>query len=356
MNNKQQTEHLKPTDSLGVYTRYAQQGASSRLRYYLYEEYLKKAFAELVFHPLFGKEYLENLYSGNGKSGFLAVRALLKRLYGLLKLEKNLLIEYELCPLLPASLELALISRRKYVLNFDDLVWKKYEKLPFLKNKYDTLISHASGVIAANRFLYDKISALNSNVLFVPTVVDLTAYSPAPVREKKTLKAAWIGTPVTFQACFLPFADTFRQLCSETGLEILVIARKDIPCIPGVNMTCVDWSEKTEGALLNTCDIGIMPLCDDDFSRGKSAYKLIQYAASGLPAIASPVGENRYFIRDGINGFTPKTPAEWLGALRQLEDNSRRTAMALEMQKQAWDYSLQKYGPIVVDFLKKSFS
>ena len=137
---------------------------------------------------------------------------------------------------------------------------------------------------------------------------------------------------------------------------IIVIARKDIPCIPGVNMTCVDWSEKTEGALLNTCDIGIMPLCDDDFSRGKSAYKLIQYAASGLPAIASPVGENRYFIRDGINGFTPKTPAEWLGALRQLEDNSRRTAMALEMQKQAWDYSLQKYGPIVVDFLKKSFS
>jgi glycosyltransferase involved in cell wall biosynthesis len=121
-------------------------------------------------------------------------------------------------------------------------------------------------------------------------------------------------------------------------------------------MTCLDWSRENEARLLSECDFGIMPLLDDDFSRGKSAYKLIQYAATGLPAIASPVGENKFFITPGVNGFTASTAEEWLDAVRQLKNLSTRQKMASAMQNKAFDYSLQKYAPVMTEFLLRCFS
>ena len=121
-------------------------------------------------------------------------------------------------------------------------------------------------------------------------------------------------------------------------------------------MTCVDWSEENEAGLLASCDFGVMPLTDDDFSRGKSAYKLIQYAAAGLPAVASPVGENSLFIREGVNGFSPASPEAWISAVKRLADPRLRAAMSEEMGKVSFDHSLQKYGPILTDFLKGCFA
>ena len=100
-----------------------------------------------------------------------------------------------------------------------------------------------------------------------------------------------------------------------------------------------------------------MPLTDDPFSRGKSAYKLIQYQAAGLPAIASPVGENVRVIRHGVTGFLADSPAEWADALKQLAaDSGLCAAMGLAARAAAFDYSLQKYGPVEAAFLRSALS
>jgi len=343
---------------LGIYTRYSERGASSRLRYFLYRKSFEEAGFAPVYHPLLKDEYLKRLYGGQGKSKRLFFEAMASRLFQLAAPEKNLLIEYELLPFFPAVAELFLLRRKKFVLNFDDLVWEKYKNLPCLGHKYDTLIRKASGVIAANHLLYDRAEKLNKRVILVPTAVDLEKYRTPPLLPKKegVLRAAWIGTPVTYRACFLPFAEIFKTVCRACPVEFLIIARADLPAVDGVPMTCVDWSEEDEAKLLASCDFGVMPLADDDFSRGKSAYKLIQYAAAGLPAVASPVGENRFFIREGINGFSPASPEEWVSAVKRLADPHLRGEMSEEMRKVSYDHSLQKYGPILTDFLKDCFA
>ena len=146
------------------------------------------------------------------------------------------------------------------------------------------------------------------------------------------------------------------MICAKTDMKILVIADESLPGIKGVDLTFVNWSAEKEAGLLASCDLGIMPLNDDIFSRGKSAYKLIQYAATGLPAIASPVGENKFFIKHGENGFLANSPAEWLAAVEQLSDLQIRQKMSAAMQKQAFEYSLQKYAPIMSEFLLRCFS
>ena len=341
---------------LGIYTRYSERGASSRLRYYLYRQALTEQGFLPQYHPFFTDGYLQKLYSGKGKSKTDALAALLKRFCRLPFLEKELLIEYELSPFLPAGVELFFIGKRKYVLNFDDLVWEKYKNISLLSGKFDKLIANAAGVIAANHLLYDRIKQLNPRVILIPTVVDLDHYRRREVRDTAVLRAAWIGTPVTFQECFLPLEKTLRTVCGEIPLEILVIASDRIAPLPGINMTSVNWSEETEVALLSSCDIGIMPLADNDFSRGKSAYKLIQYAAAGLPSVASPVGENKHFIRQGENGFCADTPEQWLSAVQYLSVTENRQKMSGAIYQTAYAYSLQKYAPVLADFLKACFS
>lgn len=116
-----------------------------------------------------------------------------------------------------------------------------------------------------------------------------------------------------------------------------------------------EWSPENEAALLSRCHAGIMPLpADDAFAAGKSAFKLIQYLAAGLPAIASPVGENRRVLRAGETGFFASAPGEWAEALRLLADDAVRIRLSANARVLARDYSIQKYGPIYAEFLREA--
>lgn len=88
--------------------------------------------------------------------------------------------------------------------------------------------------------------------------------------------------------------------------------------LPGVPVEYCTWNEATEVALLRTLDVGIMPLVDSPWERGKCGLKLIQYMACGLPVVASPVGVNAQIVRHGENGFLASTPQEWEAALAHL--------------------------------------
>jgi glycosyltransferase involved in cell wall biosynthesis len=115
------------------------------------------------------------------------------------------------------------------------------------------------------------------------------------------------------------------------------------------------WSEETEAASIQAMDIGIMPLTDTPWARGKCGYKLIQYMACGLPVIASPVGVNTEIVEHGVNGFLATTDADWREALVMLlRDPDLRNRMgAAGRRKVEEQYSLQVWGPRVADMLSK---
>lgn len=338
-------------DVLGVYTRYSELGASSRLRYYAYAQSWRDAGFAPEFHPFYPARYLRRLYAGRGASRLLAGASLLRRLLLSVRLPERLVLEYELLPYLPAGVEKALLRGHRYVLNFDDNVWEKYLDSPHLSGKYDALVEGASGVIVANRFLRERVEVRNSNVIEIPTAVDLDAYPAGRVPRRERTTVAWIGTPVTYPylEAAAPALQAMRRVAD---FRLLVLASRGLAArpIPGIETEYQDWSPETEGADLAACHFGIMPLNDDPFSRGKSAYKLIQYLAAGLPVIASPVGENNRVVKPGANGFLAASPQEWADAFRRLLDTPRNDAA----RESARAYSLQFWRPVCAGFLKEA--
>lgn len=340
---------------LGIYTRYSASGASSRLRYLRYAETLKKSGFDVHVHTLLPDRYLERLYSG--RSGrLIAAGAVLKRMRPLPRTESNLWIEYELLPYLPLTLEKILIGGRKFVLDFDDAVYLKYRNDPFLDGKYERLASRAAGVIAANDVLLEHFSRVNPNTVKIPTAVAPAAYSPTEHKHTR-FTAVWIGTPVTFHAHLEPFLPTLAGIRRELDLELVAIGAPSGAFDGAPWARALPWSEEAERTELPRCHVGIMPLPEHDgFAAGKSAYKLLQYLAAGIPVIASPIGENQVVVKPGTNGFTASTAGEWKAALCALAaDDALRDRMAENARRDAENYSVARIAPMIADFLKKSF-
>ena len=116
----------------------------------------------------------------------------------------------------------------------------------------------------------------------------------------------------------------------------------------------VKWTQEGEVPFLQTLDVGIMPLTDTPWARGKCGYKLIQYMACGLPVVASPVGVNRDIVEHGVNGFLAETDAEWRSAIETLlaDGELRRRMGAAGRRKVEEHYSLQVWGPRVAQMLR----
>ncbi len=341
---------------LGIYTRYSELGASSRLRCYRYADTLRDAGFDVRMHPLFGDDTLECLYNGRRRSAKLA-RDLARRLFAFPRAEKNLWIEYELFPGILYGMEKLLIGARRYVLSFDDAVYLKYRDRRPLDGKFERLAANAAGIMAANDLLLEHFSRFNANTVKIPTAVDTDALRPGGEKFPR-FTVVWIGTPVTFEKHLAPFAPMLNDLACGIGFDLLLIGAPAAAArqFPGARIEA--WSEKTERELLPRCHAGIMPLPDNDaFAAGKSAYKLLQYMAAGLPSVASPIGENQVVLRSGATGFHASTPEEWRDALRLLSaDPERRSAMAEAARNAADGYSVRRFAPAIANFLKKTFS
>lgn len=340
---------------LGIYTRYSELGASSRLRCYRYAGTLRNCGFDVRMHSLFGDDTLLALYAGRGRSLKLA-RDLARRMKELAGAEKNLWIEYELLPNIPYGIERKHLDGRRYVLSFDDAVYLNYRGKKLLDGKFERLASGAVGVMAANDLLVEHFSRFNANTVKIPTAVDTDALRPGEEKFPR-FTVVWIGTPVTFKAHLVPFAPMLNDLSSELGFDLLLIgapatAKKILPAA-----RVEAWSEPTERELLPKCHAGIMPLPDNDaFAAGKSAYKLLQYLAAGLPSVASPVGENKVVVRPGKTGFLAASPEEWRAAFQALvTDEKFRSELADAARNEAEKYSVRRYAPVIAKFFEKSF-
>ena len=343
-------------------TRYERLGSSSRVRFYQYFPYLKEQGVETTSAPFFTDEYVRGLYTGKATSFAAILRAYVQRVSVLLKSRRYdvLWVEKELFPWLPAWLE-ALLSNRKipYVVDYDDAVYHRYDMHPssliraVLGHKIDQVMRDAALVVVGNEYLAERARQAGAKrVEYLSSVVDVPSYeikdsssSTSPVR------IGWIGSPVT--APYLDGIDeAVNRLSREIPVQLILVGTGTINPFPGLQTQLYPWSEKLELTIAKMFDIGIMPLVDGPFERGKCGYKLVQYMAAGLPVVASPVGINSQIVTPEI-GYLASTTQEWLDALRKLGgDTELRFNMGGSGRQRAEKlYNLQRTAPQLLDLL-----
>ena len=342
--------------------RYGRLGASSRIRFYQYVPGLEAAGISIMAAPLFSDGYVRGLQK-NTKNLCEAARAYARRVQSFLNMRRFdlLWIEKEALPWLPTWFEKMLLSSVvPYVLDYDDAVFHYYDqhRNPILRTllagKHPSLIQRAALVVAGNAYLADfALAAGARQVVHIPTVIDLERYSLANLNNLKKEEpplVGWIGQRAT--ATFLtPYVPLFKRLIANGQARFTAIGI-DAPSF-GLPMSSIQWAEDTEVASIGSFDIGIMPLVDEPFERGKCGYKLVQYMACGLPVVASPVGVNRQIVEHGVNGFLAETPNQWERALSTLlKDAGLRHRMGQKgRQKVEAHYSLQVTGPKMAQLL-----
>jgi glycosyltransferase involved in cell wall biosynthesis len=232
-------------------------------------------------------------------------------------------IHREASPIGPPVFEwiLRFILRRKIVYDFDDAIWlsdKENERglVRFSKwrRKVRLICGWASSVSCANDYLCAYASQFNTRIILMPTTIDTDhVHNPdlhAYQKDLSRLTIGWTGSHSTLKYLKL-LEPTLTDIEREhPHVSFLVIAdRKPQLSLPGWEF--IPWNPDSEAQDLLRIDIGVMPLPDDNWTKGKSGLKCLQYFALGIPAVASRVGVNAKIIDHGRNGFLASTPEEW---------------------------------------------
>lgn len=200
-------------------------------------------------------------------------------------------------------------------------------------SKFKALVKQCDFVSAGNSELAKWVHHAEGNAKIFPTGVDIKNYEPIYEKDESLFSVAWVGLPGN-----LKYLEMVRPVFSKIQATYpqfqLVIISSDFPDWPEINIKKVIWSSEVEKTELAQAHVGIMPLTDDLFSRGKCAFKILQYMAAGLPAIASPVGANCDVIVDGQNGFLADSSADWHESLVKLIENpALRHNLALQARE-----------------------
>lgn len=317
--------------NLVFFTRHEKLGASSRYRSLQYFDYLRAQGHNVTQHHFFSDAYLRARYERKWLVGEV-VRCYTLRLWAALTATWGadaIIIEKELFPFQPAFTERLLRKRSaSLIYDYDDAIWHAYERRriePFgalFAEKISKVVKNADSVIAGSRYLEEQVKAWGAkNVARIPTTVPACHYRGQGLTTEKSSDIVWIGSNST-GAHVKDIFPVLERLYRERGSIARLIGfpraliEGDVPEFIDI----VPWSSETELEMLATARIGIMPLPDELFERGKCGFKLVQYMGVGLPTVASPVGENRYIIKDGETGYLADSHEQWYERLTVLLD------------------------------------
>jgi glycosyltransferase involved in cell wall biosynthesis len=323
-----------------------------RYRLEQWEPLLRERGVEITFEPFEDEELHALVYQPGriGKKLQLVSRGLARRL-SVINKARNYDLVYilrEAALLGPAVFERLLHQQRTpFVFDFDDAIFVSYRSpsngyLSYLKfaSKTKTICRLASHVMVGNPYLAEYASKVNDNVTVIPTTIDTQKYQVRAVPRAKRPAAAnnpslrsgycnaapgtelgppvigWTGSHSTVQ-----HLDTLRgalkKLAGREQFRLRVIGTPAYECAP-VQVEAMKWRADTELEDLNAIDIGVMPLPDDNWSKGKCGLKALQFMALGIPTICSPVGVNTDIIQDNENGFLAASEDEWVDKLSRL--------------------------------------
>jgi glycosyltransferase involved in cell wall biosynthesis len=220
--------------------------------------------------------------------------------------------------MIPERVTVERFTGGKRLFDVDDAIWLNSES-PFSER----IVEMCDGVIAGNSFLADHYRSLGKPVWIVPTVVDTDKWKPGEKLDDGLFRLGWLGTKYNlryFDPIEQPLAD-FLNEHRDARLRIVCDGEPNFRLIPRESVEYIPWTDAGEIAATQAMDVGLMPLENNDWSRGKCAAKMICYLAVGVPAIVSPVGVNQDVLAAGDVGFGPKTREEWYQAFTRLYDD-----------------------------------
>jgi glycosyltransferase involved in cell wall biosynthesis len=347
-------------------TRYGHRGGSSRLRAYQYLPYLSEQGIDVTVSSLLPDAYLEDLYQGRRPRWGPILRSYLTRCFRLLAAKPRfdlLWIEYELFPWLPALAERWLSLRGiPYVVDYDDPIYHRYDLHAsalvrlVLRKKIDVIMRQATVVIVCNEYLGEQARLAGARrIEFLPTVVNLDRYPQTPASSGPVLTVGWTGSPSTVKY-LKAVGPMLADFCRTRNARLVVVGAREAG-LKGVPTDVRPWTESTEVQDIVTFDVGIMPLPDEPWERGKCGFKLIQYMACARPVVASPVGVNSQIVEHNVNGFLARTDQEWRSALDALCDATLRTRQGnAGRQRVEALYCTRVTAPRLARILKSAFN
>jgi glycosyltransferase involved in cell wall biosynthesis len=342
-----------------------EEGAGCRFRIAQFIPYLESVGFEVTLQSLFTPEFFRLVYRpGQYLRKAVALGGLsIKRLAALASVSQYdvIFLYREIFPLGPPLVERWLTSRRRppIVFDFDDAIFlpnvsDANRLIATLKQpgKVSAIVRRSDRVIVGNDYLAAYARQHSNAVTVIPTSVDLSRFVPRPAGSDATRPATeppvigWIGSPTTGPYLKM-LRPVFEKLAERRKFVLRISGAAEPVSIPGVQVDNTPWQLDREVELFNTCDIGVYPLPDEDWSKGKCGFKAIQFMACGVPVVSSAVGVNREIIHDGSNGFLATTVDDWIAKLEQLlSDTELRCRFAAAgRQTIAERYSLEINAP-----------
>ncbi len=327
-----------------------------RFRIEQWERFLNKQNIYVEYFPFTDNELRQVLYQ---KGHILAkargmVRALVRRRRQIKNARKyDLVYLFRAASMVgPAYFERVLArSGTPFIYDFDDAIYltdtseanRRFGWLKFA-GKTAKICKLANAVTVGNSHLAAYARKYNENVYIVPTSIDTEKYEPierAASLDVKTI-IGWTGS-MTSQYHLEAFEPTLAEILKRFDVELKVISDRK-PSFREIDCEWQPWSAAREVEITSEMDIGIMPIPDDEWSRGKCAAKALQYMALGIPTVCSDVGANKEVIRNGINGFLAKSTEDWLKYIELLvgDKSLRKRIGAMGRATVVEEYSMEK--------------
>jgi len=349
------------TKKLLVFTSADLTNPASRIRgYYMAKHLSEKCFDTKVY-------FYKSIEGDVVKRGLHLLKDFLSKI-GVVMTSGNeslVYIQRGMCSLSQLSLMFSFLCKfifsEKVIYDIDDSL--------FLKESFATtnLIRFSDLVVVGGHELFNYVKKYNENILLIPTSADLNRYSLRNVVHKgNDIKLGFVGSPST--TVYLKILiNPLEELARSYDFELRIISargyagyRSFTPLFEnfeksGVKVKLIPWSLEDEYRQLQDIDIGVAPLFDGEWEKYKCGFKLINYMAAGIPPVASDVGENRYIIQDGVNGFLCRNSCDWIRKLRKLiESEELRRNMGINARKTIEErYSMERNAKALARILFK---
>lgn len=247
--------------------------------------------------------------------------------------------------------------KKRIVYDFDDAVMFKnsLSKNPYSLRRtmsFKRMLHYTDLVIAGNEFLKQEAEKYHRHVKVLPTPVDAERYREKTYYKSEIVNMGWIGDHGSIH-----YMESYKDVWEAMGRKyknvVLTIICDTFIKTKDISLRKVQWNYEREIDDLMSLDIGVMPLFDDLWSKGKCGFKIIQYLGVGVPAVCTPVGINRDVVEDGLNGLWASTKDEWIEKLSTLvEDVSLREKMGIEGRRKIMDmYTVQACAPKLIKWI-----
>jgi glycosyltransferase involved in cell wall biosynthesis len=265
------------------------------------------------------------------KAAYLVRDSIRRRSVLALAKEYDCVLIYREASLFGPALYERLLARtgKPIIFDFDDAIWLHntgsvngwFTRLRF-PGKTATICRLASAVVVSNSYLASYARRLNDNIAVIPSTIDLDLFPvQPPLKDESPFVIVWSGSVST-----LPHLETARGALERIGRKRktvlrVISSRPPERSFDGIDLQFIPWSADSEAAQLGASHVGIMPLPDDEFTRGKGGFKALLYMAVGRPVVISPVGVNAEIVVPGTNGLLARTEDEWVEALDALAES-----------------------------------